>query len=852
MQDKITIEGAKEHNLKDVDLELPRNKMITFTGLSGSGKTSLAFDTIFAEGQRRYVESLSAYARRFLGEMQKPDVEEIKGLSPSISIDQKSRSSNPRSTVATITDIYDYLRVLFARIGTPYSPESDKKLTKMTTDGITETVVDNLSELKDSGDLVILAPLIRGRKGEYYQLMYDLYNDGYLEVRVDDEMRKLKEKIVLDKNKKHTIEVVVDRIKITGDDSLETHLERIAEAVETAIDLADGSCSVIYPDQQEQSYSTDYVLPEDGTAFPEIEPRLFSFNSPYGYCKACEGLGVKSKSSEEICPSCIGKRLNKYALSVKIRDKNIYEVTKMHIGDARDFFAGIEEELTDRELEVSQAALRETRNRLEFMTDVGLHYLTLDRKAGTLSGGESQRIRLASQVGQQLVGAMYVLDEPTIGLHQRDNKNLVKTLRNLCDDGNTIIIIEHDQETIMSSDWIVDLGPQAGKHGGEIVFSGPLEKILDPESKPDNFDCEIKGSPEKSLTGKYLRAEKSIENPTERRKVDKNTPKLTIKGAKENNLKDIDVDIPLKRFVALTGVSGSGKSTLMNDILYKAASNEIHNASHQVGRYDQINGLDRVSKVKHIDQSGIGRTPRSCPATYTKAFDHIRDLYASMTEAKVRGYDKGRFSFNKSEGRCENCRGRGEIKIEMHFLPSVKVTCDVCGGARYNKETRQVHYKGKSIDEVLDMTIKEAEEFFSNIPKINDRLTILNDVGLGYLTLGQPAPTLSGGEAQRVKLAKELAKRRTTKALYLLDEPTTGLHYEDVKKLIRVLQQLVAKGNTVMVIEHNMELIKCADWIIDLGPEGGEEGGELVKTGTPKQVSRYGDSYTGNYLRKHV
>ncbi|MFB6225820.1 MAG: excinuclease ABC subunit UvrA [Candidatus Paceibacteria bacterium] len=849
MKEKITIEGAREHNLKDIDLELPRNNMIVFTGLSGSGKTSLAFDTIFAEGQRRYVESLSPYARQFLGSMQKPDVEEIKGLSPGISINQKTRSANPRSTVATITDVYDYLRVLFARIGTPYSPEKGEKLEKMTTDQITETIID---EIGGSGDLIILAPLIRGRKGEYYQLMYDLYNDGYLEARVDNEIRSLRDKIVLDKNKKHTIEVVVDRISIDEKKDIEENLERIAEAVETAVDLADGSCITIYPNKQEETYSTEYVLPEEGTAFPEIEPRLFSFNSPYGYCKSCEGLGVKSKSSEEVCSSCIGKRLNEYALSVKIKGKNIYEVTTMHIGEASEFFEGIEDGLSDREKEISQAALRETRNRLKFMDDVGLHYLTLDRKAGTLSGGESQRIRLASQVGQQLVGAMYVLDEPTIGLHQRDNKNLVKTLRNLCDDGNTIITVEHDQETIMSSDWVVDLGPKAGKHGGEIVYSGPLEQLLDPDSESDNYDCDVLGEPEESLTGKYLRGEKEIENKTDRLKVDDSTNKITIKGAKENNLKNIDVDIPLRRFVALTGVSGSGKSTLMEDILYRASSNQLHNASHQEGRFDEIEGLDHVSKVKFIDQSGIGRTPRSCPATYTKAFDYIRDLYASMTEAKVRGYDKGRFSFNKKEGRCENCRGRGQIKIEMHFLPSVKVTCDVCGGARYNKETRQVHYKGKSIDEVLDMTIEEAEQFFKDIPKINDRLSILNDVGLDYLTLGQPAPTLSGGEAQRVKLAKELAKRRTTNALYLLDEPTTGLHYEDVRKLIRVLQQLVAKGNTVMVIEHNLELIKCADWIIDLGPEGGEKGGELVKAGTPERIASFEPSYTGNYLRKHL
>jgi len=852
MKDKITVEGAKEHNLKDIDLEMPRNKMIVVTGLSGSGKTSLAFDTIFAEGQRRYVESLSAYARQFLGSMQKPDVDEIKGLSPGISIDQKSRGANPRSTVATITEIYDYLRVLFARVGTPYSPKSGKELQKMTTDEITETILEQMNVSEES-ELKILAPLIQGRKGEYYQLMYDLYNDGFLEIRVDGEFKSLREKIVLDKNKKHTIEVVMDKIQIDPDKDKDSYLERIVEAVEEGIDLADGTITTIYDDGKEEKYSTEYVLPEQGTAFPEVEPRLFSFNSPYGYCEACSGLGVEHRKSEKICEECGGKRLNEYALSVRIKDKNIHEVTTMHIGDAYGFFEGLEEEMSEKELEISKAALRETRNRLKFMNDVGLHYLTLDRKAGTLSGGESQRIRLASQVGQQLVGAMYVLDEPTIGLHQRDNAQLIKTLRDLCDDGNTIIIVEHDQETITSSDWVADLGPAAGKNGGEIMFSGRKQKLLNPDQEDlDNFGCETQGDPKESLTGKYLRGEKKIENPTSQRKVDSATNKLTAKGAKENNLKDIDIDIPLRRFVGLTGVSGSGKSTVMENILHRAAANELHGAEHKVGEHDDIIGLDHVSKVKMIDQSGIGRTPRSTPATYTKAFDYIRDLYASMTEAKVRGYDKGRFSFNKKEGRCENCGGKGEIKVEMHFLPSVSITCDVCGGARYNKETLQVHYKDKNIAEVLNMTVAEAEQFFKDIPKINDRLSILNDVGLDYLTLGQPSPTLSGGEAQRIKLAKELAKRRTTKALYLLDEPTTGLHYEDVKKLIKVLQQLVSKGNTVMVIEHNLELIKCTDWIIDLGPEGGENGGEIVKAGPPERIASYADSYTGNYLRKHL
>lgn len=837
MQDKIVIKGAKEHNLKNVSLELPRNKMIVFTGLSGSGKSSLAFDTIFAEGQRRYVESLSAYARQFLGNMQKPDVDEIEGLSPGISIDQKAHSANPRSIVATITEIYDYLRVLFARVGKPHCPQCGQKIEKMTTDEITEYVKKNVKK-----EVTILAPVVRGRKGEYYQMLYDMYNAGFLEVRVDGKMKSLKERIRLYKNKKHTIEIVIDKMSVD-------EIDRLAEAVETATDLSNGLCTAIYEDGKEQVLSTQYACSNDGFSFPEIEPRLFSFNSPYGYCPACTGLGTLELFSEEYCPVCLGKRLNENALSVRILEKSIYDVTSLTIGHAQTYFEQVQTELDEHDLEIAGAALREIQSRLRFMVDVGLHYITLNRKAGTLSGGEAQRIRLASQVGQRLVGALYVLDEPTIGLHQRDNDLLVTTLRNLCDIGNTIIVVEHDEDTILTSDWIVDIGPGAGKHGGKIVYAGPLENLLNGKNVKSDL-AKVHGKVEKSITGKYLRGEKKIDVPEKRRKVDSHTPKIKVIGAAEHNLKDLRVEIPLRRLVCLTGVSGSGKSTFMNSIVYRAIANKLHHVDKRIGKHKEIKGLEYIDKVIRIDQSPIGRTPRSNPATYTKAYDHIRDMFALTPEARIRGYKKGRFSFNRPGGRCENCEGKGVLDIEMHFLPSVQILCDVCKGARFNAETLQVHYKEKSIADVLSMTIEEAEVFFKDIPPIYDKLKMLNSVGLDYLTLGQSATTLSGGEAQRIKLSRELAKRNTTKTLYLLDEPTTGLHYDDVKKLIDVLQNLVSKGNTVMVIEHNLDVIKCVDWIIDLGPEGGDEGGQVVKVGTPEEVARYKPSYTGKYLKR--
>lgn len=861
MKNKITIKGAREHNLKNISLELPRNQMIVFTGLSGSGKSSLAFDTIFAEGQRRYIESLSAYARQFLGGMQKPDVDEIEGLSPAISIDQKAHSANPRSTVATITEIYDYLRVLYARVGVPYCPVCGTKIQKMAVDEMHDQILKKISSQK-SGELIILSPVVRGRKGEYYQMLYDFYNSGFLEVRVDGKIKSLRERILLGKNTKHTIEVVIDRIKFSGSLDAATS-KRLSEAVENAVDLSNGLCAVIYPDDQEQIFSTEYSCPQDGFSFPEIEPRLFSFNSPYGYCESCTGLGTKELFSEEICPKCQGKRLNENALNVKISGKSIWEFVSLDIRSARELVAELQLELSERDQEIAGSILKEISNRLQFMYDVGLHYLTLNRTAGTLSGGESQRIRLASQVGTRLVGALYVLDEPTIGLHQKDNDQLVKTLRNLCDAGNTIIVVEHDEDTIRASDWVVDIGPGAGKHGGEVIYSGPVEQLIGGQKQKNNLsDCKIIGDVKKSLTGKYLRNELSVSVPEKRRKVDNTTPKIKIKGAAEHNLKKINVEIPLRRFVALTGVSGSGKSTLMHDILRRSITNRFFRLNKTVGKHDSLTGTEYIDRMITIDQNPIGRTSRSNPATYTKAYDHIRELFASTAEARMRGFGPSRFSFNIPSiapaegsrrnigGRCENCEGHGYLEIEMHFLPSVQIVCDVCKGKRFNQETLQIEYKGKNIADVLAMTIEEAEDFFRDIPMIYDKLKILNEVGLDYLTLGQSATTLSGGEAQRIKLSRELAKHGTTKTLYLLDEPTTGLHYEDVRKLLVVLERLVGQGNTVLVIEHNLDVIKHADWIIDLGPEGGDKGGEIIATGTPEEVSKKARSFTGQYLKR--
>jgi excinuclease ABC subunit A len=925
MQDKIVIKGAREHNLKNIDLEIPRNKMIVFTGLSGSGKSSLAFDTIFAEGQRRYVESLSAYARQFLGGMQKPDVDEIEGLSPAISIDQKAHGANPRSTVATITEIYDYLRVLFARVGAPFCPICSHKIEKMTVDEIKEKIIDGVSSLSafpsltkggtkgglpvssattpepllgkegtrtvafrnnTIKELVILSPVVRGRKGEYYQMLYDLYNSGFAEVRIDGKLKSLREQIILSKNNKHTIEVVVDRILFDDINKFKTDKEivqRFAEAIETAVDLSNGLTTVIFPNKEERIFSTEYSCPNDGFSFPEIEPRLFSFNSPYGYCEACAGLGTKELFSEEICPKCQGKRLNNNALSVRVYNKNIWEIVSMTISEAREFFTHLENNLGAKEKEISGAVVREINNRLDFMFNVGLHYLTLERRAGSLSGGEAQRIRLASQVGTRLVGALYVLDEPTIGLHQKDNEQLVKTLRNLCDIGNTIIVVEHDEDTILASDWVVDIGPGAGKHGGEIVYSGPLDELLNSSSRVipsevtrsgtksrnpfgvageipplatlsrnDKTMCVVQGDPINSLTSQYLRGEKVIDLPDKRRKVDRSTPKLKIKGAVAHNLKNIDVEIPLRRFVCLTGVSGSGKSTLMHDIIERNLQNRFFRMDKLAGKIKALTGSEYLDGVIVINQSPIGRTPRSNPATYTKAFDHIRELFSATPEARMRGFGPGRFSFNVSGGRCENCEGRGILEIEMHFLPSVQIVCDVCKGKRFNQETLAVHYKGKNISDILNMTVEEAQIFFKDIPQINDKLKMLKEVGLDYLTLGQSATTLSGGEAQRIKLSKELSRYGHTKTLYLLDEPTTGLHYEDVKKLLEVLQRLTSQGNTVMVIEHNLDVIKCADWVIDLGPEGGDKGGEIIANGTPEEIARKAHSHTGFYLRRLV
>lgn len=830
MKDKIIIKGAREHNLKNINLELPREKMIVFTGLSGSGKSSLAFDTIFAEGQRRYLESLSSYARQFLGGMQKPDVDDIQGLSPAISISQKAHNANPRSTVATITEIYDYLRILFARIGRPYCPNCGVEIKKMSLDEIIDNIEKNS---KDAKEIVILSPLIRGRRGEYYQLIQDLYTAGFLEVRIDGEYRKLNDKIVIRKGQRHDIEIVIDKIIKDNED----FKFRLSEAVETAIDMSDGLC-ILKTEKGEQVFSTSHSCPKCGFSFPEIEPRLFSFNSPYGFCSFCKGIGTEHILSDSPCPKCEGKRLNENALSVKINKKNIWDVTEMNIEEAYLFFTNIK--LNKKDEEIAKVILNEINNRLKFMFDVGLDYITLNRRAGTLSGGEAQRIRLASQLGTKLVGALYVLDEPTIGLHQRDNEKLVSTLRNLCDVGNTIIVVEHDEDTILASDWVVDFGPGAGENGGKIIYSGTLNDLLYKDKK--------------SLTGKFLRREEKIIIPKERRRIKNSDPKIEIKGIRANNLKNINVALPLGKFVCLTGVSGSGKSTLMNDVIYRQVNaKKMRYLDDSKSKVNAVKNTEYIDKVIQIDQSPIGRTPRSNPATYTKVFDHIRELFSATPEARIKGFKAGRFSFNMPQGRCENCEGKGVLEIEMHFLPNVEIECDVCHGKRFNKETLEIHYKGKNIADVLEMTIEEAEIFFKDIPQIYDKLKVLNEVGLGYIRLGQSATTLSGGEAQRVKLSKELSKKNTTKTLYLLDEPTTGLHYEDVRKLIEVIQKLVSQGNTVLVIEHNLDFIKCADWIIDLGPEGGEKGGHVIAEGTPEEIARKTTiSYTGKYLKNFL
>lgn len=837
MKEKITINGAREHNLKDINIEMPRNKMIAFTGVSGSGKSSLAFDTIFAEGQRRYVESLSAYARQFLGQMQKPDVNEIDGLSPAISIDQKAHSANPRSTVATITEVYDYLRVLYARIGLPHCPVCGREIQKMTVEEMVDLIMTEakkryVKSKNKKEETYILAPAVRGRKGEYYQMLYDWYNSGFLFVRVDGRMRKLSNRIVLDKNKKHDIELVTDIIpKEDLINPTKENRQRLAESIEVALEFGNDLVTVIFDDKTERSLSAKFSCPVDGFSFPEIEPRLFSFNSPYGACPTCHGIGTEHLYSEDVCPDCKGKRLRREALNVLISEKNIVDIASMDVESATKFF--IDLKLTEREKEIAGAALKEILNRLQFMVDVGVEYLTLDRKAGTLSGGEAQRIRLASQVGSRLVGALYVLDEPTIGLHQRDNDKLIETLINLRDIGNTIIVVEHDEDTIRSADYMVDFGPGAGKRGGEIVCHGDIPTIF------NNKD---------SVTCAYLRGDKKIAVPKKRRKIGRDALKIT--GAKEHNLKGVNVEVPLRRFVCVTGVSGSGKSSLMYDVAYKYMSNRLNGSGYRLGKFKEIKGLEYLDKAILIDQSPIGRTPRSNPATYTGAFTHIRDLFAATPEAKFRGYKPGRFSFNVPGGRCENCQGHGYIAIEMHFLPTVYVTCEVCKGRRFDRETLEVKWKEKNIAEVLDMEVGEAYEFFKDIPPIADRLRLLKEVGLGYIELGQPATTLSGGEAQRVKLANELAKRPTGRTFYLLDEPTTGLHFEDIKKLLEVLHRLVDRGNSVCVIEHNLDIIKTADYLIDLGPEGGDRGGMVVAKGTPEEVAANKKSFTGEYLKR--
>ena len=839
MENKIIVKGARTHNLKNITVEMPRNKIIVFTGLSGSGKSSLAFDTIFAEGQRRYIESLSAYARQFLRQMQKPDVDEIIGLSPAISIDQKSRSNNPRSTVATITEIYDYLRVLYARIGKPHCLKCSREIKKLSNEEIIETILKTVSEKQDKDVLKIFAPVVVGRKGEYYQLLYDLLGKGYSKVKIDNKIKNLREQIILKKNKKHSIDVFVDEISIAEFKKNKTDaFERLREAIEKALEESDGLIKVEDSKGVEKIISAKFMCPYDGFSFLEIEPRLFSFNSPYGACEVCKGLGTKYFFGSEVCENCGGARLRKEALSVYLGEQiNIVDLTNMSIKRAYKFFDELK--LTKKEKEISNVVIKEITNRLQFMLNVGIDYLTLNRRANTLSGGEAQRIRLASQLGSGLVGALYVLDEPTIGLHQRDNKRLIKTLLNLRDLGNTIIIVEHDEDTIYSSDYIIDLGQGAGVHGGNIVVSDELEKLL--TSKKNDYG---------SLTLDYLRGEREIELPKKRRNDNKGI--IKIKGGKKFNIKNMSADIPLCKFVVVTGVSGSGKSTFLYEILHKnlRARFERKYRSAEVYNVASISGMEYVGRSVLIDQSPIGRTPRSNPATYTGAFTFIRDLFASTIEARARGWKAGRFSFNVKGGRCEVCGGNGTIAVEMHFLPTVYVKCDICGGKRFMKETLEVKYKHKNIYEVLQMTTEEALKFFEDIPAIYDRLKTLNEVGLGYLELGQSATTLSGGEAQRVKISSELYRPHIEKSIYLLDEPTIGLHYEDVKKLIEILQSLVARGNTVIVIEHNMDIIKSADYIIDIGPEGGEKGGTIVAKGTPEEVAESKKSYTGAYLKK--
>lgn len=936
-KDKIIIKGAREHNLKNVDLELPRDKLIVMTGLSGSGKSSMAFDTIYADGQRRYMESLSSYARMFLGQMEKPDVDSIEGLSPAISIDQKTTSKNPRSTVGTVTEIYDYLRLLYARIGIPHCPVCGREIRQQTVDQI----VDKVLKLPEGTKIQLLAPVIRGRKGEHVKELESAKRSGFVRVRCDGIIYDLSEEIKLEKNKKHNIEIVVDRLVIKPEIT-----SRLTDSIETASSVSGGLLIVDVIDGEEMLFSQSYACPEHNISIDELTPRMFSFNNPFGACEKCTGLGVFSKidpdliipnkelsirqgaikasgwnslddksiammyyrgigqfygisldtpvkdlpkdvvdvflygtkgqklrlhrqtefgssvynaefegiinnlerryresnsewskdeirecMSDEDCPECHGERLKKESLSVTVGGINISELCKKSVSECLDFFDKLE--LSERDAFIAERIIKEIKSRLGFLSSVGLEYLTLSRAASTLSGGESQRIRLATQIGSSLVGVLYILDEPSIGLHQRDNDKLIGTLKRLRDLGNTLIVVEHDEDTMRAADYIVDIGPYAGVHGGEVIFSGTYDEIL---------KCE------KSITGQFLSGKRKIAVPEKRRPGNGNF--LTVKGACENNLKNVDVSVPLGTFTCVTGVSGSGKSSLVNEIIYKNLAAKLNRAKIRPGKFESMEGLENLDKVIAIDQSPIGRTPRSNPATYTGVFNDIRDLFAQTNDAKMKGYTSGRFSFNTKGGRCEACEGDGIIKIEMHFLPDIYVPCEVCKGKRYNRETLEVRYKGKSIHDVLEMTVDEGVEFFSNIPKIARKLAALRDVGLGYIKLGQPATTLSGGEAQRVKLATELSKRATGRTIYILDEPTTGLHSYDVQKLIEVLQALTDTGNTVLVIEHNLDVIKVSDHVIDLGPEGGNKGGTILKCGTPEEIAACEESYTGQYLKK--
>ncbi|MCY8849899.1 excinuclease ABC subunit UvrA [Bacillus inaquosorum] len=932
--DRIEVKGARAHNLKNIDVTIPRDQLVVVTGLSGSGKSSLAFDTIYAEGQRRYVESLSAYARQFLGQMDKPDVDAIEGLSPAISIDQKTTSRNPRSTVGTVTEIYDYLRLLYARVGKPHCPEHGIEITSQTI----EQMVDRILEYPERTKLQVLASIVSGRKGAHVKVLEQIRKQGYVRVRIDGEMAELSDDIELEKNKKHSIEVVIDRIVVK-----EGVAARLSDSLETALRLGEGRVMIDVIGEEELMFSEHHACPHCGFSIGELEPRLFSFNSPFGACPTCDGLGMKLEvdadlvipnqdlslkenavapwtpissqyypqlleavcthygidmgvpvkdlpkhqldkvlygsgddliyfryendfgqiregeiqfegvlrnierryketssdfireqmeqyMSQKSCPTCKGYRLKKEALAVLIDGRHIGTITELSVGNALAFFKGLT--LSEKDMKIADMILREIVERLSFLDKVGLDYLTLSRAAGTLSGGEAQRIRLATQIGSRLSGVLYILDEPSIGLHQRDNDRLISALKNMRDLGNTLIVVEHDEDTMMAADYLIDIGPGAGIHGGQVTSAGTPEEVMEDPN---------------SLTGSYLSGKKFIPLPPERRKPDGRY--IEIKGAAENNLKKANAKFPLGTFTAVTGVSGSGKSTLVNEILHKALAQKLHKAKAKPGSHKEIKGLDHLDKVIDIDQAPIGRTPRSNPATYTGVFDDIRDVFAQTNEAKVRGYKKGRFSFNVKGGRCEACRGDGIIKIEMHFLPDVYVPCEVCHGKRYNRETLEVTYKGKSISDVLDMTVEDALSFFENIPKIKRKLQTLYDVGLGYITLGQPATTLSGGEAQRVKLASELHKRSTGRTLYILDEPTTGLHVDDIARLLVVLQRLVDNGDTVLVIEHNLDIIKTADYIVDLGPEGGAGGGTIVASGTPEEITEVEESYTGRYLK---